>query len=387
MRFEYLYEDQYLVKLADDMTHGTLKVNYEMAPQGATITITPQPEKGYMLSNIWYIRKDHGTGANDFDHVEGSNEYTIAMPPSQFTLHAEFQKITYPNHTHDDETVFLPCIYNSVLSEPGSYYLIEDTELSAEALSSGTLNICLMGHTLTITGDGYTVASGATLSIFDDTGKGAVTGNTINVNGTLNMYAGHFKGFTGGAVAVANGGTFNIHGGRITDNTSPNHGAGVYVATGGDLNIYGDVTIHMNSMTVDENNMTDDNVYLEPGAVINIAGTTIVYLTKTSIRHYYTVTDQDKFDAVKNGITFNGEKAEYFSKDGKIYFELTDVAAADLDTQYTLTIGETGYSYSVLDYVRECLSAPNAPYATKQLVSATYWYNRAADGYFDNQEE
>ena len=112
------------------------------------------------------------------------------------------------------------------------------------------------------------------------------------------------------------------------------------------------------------------------------AGTTIVYLSKTSMRHYYTVTDQVKFDAVKDDITFNGEKVDFKEKDGKIYFDLTDIPAADLDTPYTLSIGTNDYRYSVLDYVRDCFNSVYVPYATSQLVSAIYWYNQAADVYF-----
>ena len=115
---------------------------------------------------------------------------------------------------------------------------------------------------------------------------------------------------------------------------------------------------------------------------ISYAGSTIVYLSKTSLRHYYMITDLEKFDAVKDNITFNGEKVEYKTKDGLIYFEHTDIAAADLDTPYTLMIGESSYNYCVLDYVKECLNADNVPYNTMQLVCATYWYNLAANIYF-----
>ena len=768
MEFNYVYEYQYLIKIADDMTNGKLTADYEMAPEGTTITVTPQPQPGYRLKNIWYICKDHGIGTNELNYDEDSATYTVNMPASQITLHAEFEQITYENHTHEDETVFSPCTDPGVLSGSGSYYLIGDTELTASSLASGTLNICLMGHKLTITDDNFTIAQGATLSVYDETGKGIVTGKTIRAEGTFNLYNGDLKGFTSGAVSVGSGGVFNVYGGGIIDNTSSAHGAGVSVASGGSLNIHGDVTIHMNSRIDSQSNTADDNVYLEQGAVVNIvgelseesvigvtvadtehlpctvtsvlngkavarnflsdddayfmeyssaddtvklsspfvlsfdanggtgempadsvkdekyflpgcdftppagkafcgwrindriyqpgdpfiatsnqsatayavwdnlytvtvnetqngtvtasaqiakegdvitldvtpadrcaigsvsadgtqltphdgvysftmpdhdvtvsadfikigyfayhsislqgdiglnfylelteaeiaggaevdfswtvngiekthsvtltaadktdigykatvpvavaemtydvsatltlngnevdtdvysvkryadkilsddfrdtflekhneatyqnlialvkamlnygakaqinferntdyladedidykmpkvtaamitteasnmesglddyglqyAGSTIVYLTKTSIRHYYAVTDQAAFDAVKDDITFNGEKVGYREKDGKIYFELKNVAAADLDTPYTLRIGNSSYNYCVLDYVRDCLNAPNAPYATKQLVSATYWYNQAANAYF-----
>lgn len=111
-------------------------------------------------------------------------------------------------------------------------------------------------------------------------------------------------------------------------------------------------------------------------------GTTIVYLSKTSLRHYYTITDQAKFDLVKDSVMFDAEPVEYHTKDGKIYFEVTDIAAADLDTPYPLQIGTNIYSYTVLDYVRECLRSKYTPHQTWVLVCATYWYNQAADAYF-----
>ena len=270
MQFNYVYEYQYLVKIADDRTNGKLTADYEMAPEGTTITVTPQPQPSYRLKNIWYIRKDHGTGY--LDHVEGSESYTVTLPPSQITLHAEFEQITYENHTHEDETVFSPCTDPGVLSGSGNYYLIGDTELTASSLASGTLNICLMGHKLTITDDNFTIAQGATLSVYDETGKGIVTGKTIRAEGTFNLYNGDLKGFTSGAVAVGSGGVFNVYGGGIIDNTSSAHGAGVSVASGGSLNIHGDVTIHMNSRIDSQGNTADDNVYLEQGAVVNIIG-------------------------------------------------------------------------------------------------------------------
>ena len=46
-------------------------------------------------------------------------------------------------------------------------------------------------------------------------------------------------------------------------------------------------------------------------------GSTVVLLTTTSIRHYFTVTDQAKFDAVKDGVTFNGKHVEPVEKGGK----------------------------------------------------------------------
>ena len=144
-----------------------------------------------------------------------------------------------------------------------------------------------------------------------------------------------------------------------------------------------DIDYAMSNVSADMITATPSNMRSGLDAYgLEYAGTTIVYLTKTSMRHYYKIVDQEKFDAVKDNITFEGEKVGYTERNGEIYFEHADIAAADLDELYTLKIGDSEYQYSVLDYVRECLSSPNAPYATVQLVMATYWYNQAANAYF-----
>ena len=95
-------------------------------------------------------------------------------------------------------------------------------------------------------------------------------------------------------------------------------------------------------------------------------GTTIVYLSDTSMRHYFKITDQGDFEKVKNHITFGSDTPiGYTEKGGNIYFELKNIAAADLDKHYTLKIGESEYKYSVLDYVKACLSSDKVRENTK----------------------
>ena len=111
-------------------------------------------------------------------------------------------------------------------------------------------------------------------------------------------------------------------------------------------------------------------------------GSTIVYLSGTSIRHYYKITDQDKFDAVKDSVTFDGSPVTFTQKNGSIYYELKSIHASELDTLYTLSIGGTEYKYSALEYVKACLNSEKVSEATKALVSATYLYNQAANTFF-----
>ena len=113
-------------------------------------------------------------------------------------------------------------------------------------------------------------------------------------------------------------------------------------------------------------------------------GSSVVLLTNITIRHYYQIEDQTKFDAVKDSVTFNGSPVTYTVKDGEIYFELENISARNLDKVYTLNIGGTEYTYSVFDYARSVLSktGSDANVKTQELVTAMYHYNQKAKAYF-----
>ena len=117
---------------------------------------------------------------------------------------------------------------------------------------------------------------------------------------------------------------------------------------------------------------------------LKYAGTTLVYLSETSMRHYFTVESWDKFNAVKNSITFGGQPVTYKTKGDQIYFELKNIAAAELDDLYALTINNKSYKYSALDYVKACLNSNSISAEMKALAKATYRYNQAANTYFSH---
>ena len=121
---------------------------------------------------------------------------------------------------------------------------------------------------------------------------------------------------------------------------------------------------------------------------LEYTGSSVVLLTKTSIRHFYRIVDRSKFDAVKDGITFNGNRADYRVRGDEIYFELANIGAPDIDKVYKLHIGTTDYSYAVTDYIRSILSktGESVNEETKALVSVMYHYNRIADAYFNGSD-
>ncbi len=133
----------------------------------------------------------------------------------------------------------------------GSYYL--DTNLSLDyglSISSGNVFLCLNGKTLQRTTGGDFVVIGtdnranATLTLSDCAGSGEQgsirhpggvkgRGVFIYLGGTLNMYGGNIINNTAlptsGGAGVAIAGTFNMYGGRIASNTSSVSGGGVFV--------------------------------------------------------------------------------------------------------------------------------------------------------------
>lgn len=116
---------------------------------------------------------------------------------------------------------------------------------------------------------------------------------------------------------------------------------------------------------------------------LSYSGSTLVFLSTTSLRHYYKIVNQEKFDQVKDSIFFGSDQpAGYTVKGEEIYFEYRDIPAPELDAPILLRIGGAEYRYSALDYVRACLLSEKISSGMKALAKATCLYNQVANGYF-----
>ena len=102
-----------------------------------------------------------------------------------------------------------------------------------------------------------------------------------------------------------------------------------------------------------------------------------------TLRHYYEVTDEDLFNAVKDNIKFDGVKVTPLESDGLICIEKQDIGATDIDTQYALTIGSTTYRYSVLDYCSRVIKGSDNDKLVN-ICKTLYQYNQMADLFFED---
>ena len=127
--------------------------------------------------------------------------------------------------------------------------------------------------------------------------------------------------------------------------------------------------------------MTDMTKDLDK-AGLNYVGTSIVFLSQTTLRHYYVISDAGLFEQAKETANFT-----FVDKGQRICFEQKDIAAAQLDVAQIFRLGDTTYNYSVLDYCKLVLADENKPQAYRELAMATYWYNDAAKAYFYGSEE
>lgn len=112
--------------------------------------------------------------------------------------------------------------------------------------------------------------------------------------------------------------------------------------------------------------------YLNSDYGLKCVGSSVVFLSKNTLRLYYKVTDRDKFNNLSN-------KDKFVENGTYHYLEVTDIPAYELDQRKTFTVGSHEYYYSAMDYAAIMQTKTQEE---KDLGTALYWYNQAAKEYF-----
>ena len=105
----------------------------------------------------------------------------------------------------------------------------------------------------------------------------------------------------------------------------------------------------------------------------NYYTTSLVFLDRSTIRHYFT-----KKDSSFDSSLYDGNQADTY------YFKVKEnIPAHQLDKLQEFKIGNTTFYYSALDYARGLNASSAATPDMKDLAKSLYWYSRAAKGYIN----
>lgn len=183
----------------------------------------------------------------------------------------------------------------SKLAAGGKYYLSQDTQLSAEAVVTKDLDLCLNGHKLTAASGKRHFSTpengNVTITISDCTAKtengaytaGSLTGGNSSANGgailvqktnKLYVYDGILTGnntsAAGGAIHLNTGAEAYLLGGAIKNNTATGNGGAINTSAGS--------TLTLNGVTIQDNTSKryGGAAYINSTAALTISGDTVV---------------------------------------------------------------------------------------------------------------
>ncbi len=104
--------------------------------------------------------------------------------------------------------------------------------------------------------------------------------------------------------------------------------------------------------------------------------TSLFYYKDNKLRHYFI---KDENGSGFNPSSYDGNQDNYF-----YYVEVPEIAPAKLDSLQTFTVGTTSFKYAALDYARNIVYNSNVSKTHKDLAKALYWYNKAANVFFND---
>lgn len=185
----------------------------------------------------------------------------------------------HPSHNEIDSWIE---VSELPTSESGNYCLTSDITLASTwEVPTGITNLCLNGHVINANGGNFraiTVGAGSTLNLYDcdntTSHDGYVDTNSLWHLGTG---TGTSKSITGGIITESSAGgvkvsgTFNMYGGSIAGNNAGNkpndHGGGILVASGSQVNIV--------NGTIENNNSNQSGAAVQVDGTFTMSGGTI----------------------------------------------------------------------------------------------------------------
>ncbi len=131
-----------------------------------------------------------------------------------------------------------------------------------------------------------------------------------------------------------------------------------------------DVTTEMfDTAILTANDRAADDIAANAPAGAGFKTSSLVFLSESTLRLYF-AKENDSFNT--SGMT---KWNDYY------YTQVVDIPAAQLDTLQQFNVSGTTLCYSALDYAKALAAAGNADNAA--LAKALYWYNQAANAYFE----
>ncbi|MER2147817.1 MAG: ubiquitin-like protein [Ruminococcus sp.] len=131
-----------------------------------------------------------------------------------------------------------------------------------------------------------------------------------------------------------------------------------------------DVTTEMfDTAILTANDRAADDIAANAPVGAGFKTSSLVFLSESTLRLYF-AKENDSFST--SGMT---KWNDYY------YTQVVDIPAAQLDTLQQFNVSGTTLCYSALDYAKALAAAGNADNAA--LAKALYWYNQAANAYFE----
>lgn len=297
-------------------------------------------------------------------------------------------------HKHGDIEFDLWTSEDSLPTIPGNYCLDKDVTLAGHwTLPSGTVNLCLNGHTITNGENCFYIDDGSTLNLYDEGNGQIVNTRTASGNdgaayiypgGTFNMYGGtltnnkygvYVGGGTfnliGGSISSNNrtsgstldargvtvdSGTFNMSGGSISNNVGYENGAGVYVSGG---------TFNLSGGSITGNSGPMGGIYFRKGT-FNLSGAPII-------------SGNTDGNTVRNITVGDGKKINAAGFTGKASVTLLDDNNAPTTGVFTSGFGAAGdydvyanFSSDIPEYLVSLTPDGNAQFEIHQHDGITF---------------